>query len=318
MTTLSVFNTAGQSVGELEIKSDWLEREKGEQAVHDVVVAHLAAQRSGTASTKTRGQIRASNDKPWRQKGTGRARSGRRSSPIWTGGGVVFGPSYRSYRKKVNKKVRCLAARRAFAERIDEEAVTVLDGLSLDAPKTREIVGILDTLKVDETVLIVVDGADDNLRLAARNLPWAKVVTAATVNVYELLRYHTIVLTRDAVISFGERISSDGIAAAAEVEAEAAPAEAVEAAPAEEAVEAVPVEEAVEAAPVEEAPVDEAVEAAPEEEEEVDAPVEAEVEAPAEADAPADAEEAPAEAEAAADAAAEPAADEDGDEPKAE
>lgn len=206
MATLSVIDSAGKAVGSATLEAEWLEREKGQQAVHDTVVAYLAGQRSGTANTRNRSAVSGSGAKPWRQKGTGRARSGTRKSPIWRGGGTVFGPTPRDFSKKINKKVKRLAARRVLAERLDAEELLVLNSLSLAAPKTKSLVSILNDIGAGEDTLVIVEQLDNNLYLAARNLPWVEVVTADTVNVYQLLHHASVVLTQAALERFGNRI----------------------------------------------------------------------------------------------------------------
>src|SRR6266567_6959031 len=138
---LTIRDTKGNSQGELEVKFPLIEDGKGTQAVHDVVVAYRAAQRMGTACTKTMGEVAGSGKKPWRQKGTGRARAGSFASPLWRGGGVVFGPKPRDFRKKVSRKTRQLALRKALSERLHAGDVVVVEELNLPAPKTRELVG---------------------------------------------------------------------------------------------------------------------------------------------------------------------------------
>src|SRR5436190_14726649 len=145
---LSVKNAQGQSQGELEVKFALIENGKGTQAVHDTVVAHRANQRSGTACTKTVGDVSGSNKKPWRQKGTGRARAGSNQSPLWPGGGVVFGPKPRDFSKKVNVRTRQLALRKALSERLKAGDVVVVDDLKLATPKTKEFIGIIDALEL--------------------------------------------------------------------------------------------------------------------------------------------------------------------------
>src|SRR5262245_24276039 len=182
---LSVKNTQGKDQGELEVKFTMIEDGKGTQAVHDVVVAYQAAQRSGTASTKTAGEVAGSNKKPWRQKGTGRARAGSHQSPLWVGGGVVFGPKPRSFAKKVSKSTKQLALRKALTERLNAGDVIVVDDLKLGAPKTKEFAGVLDALDIQKTALFVMDGADRNFELATRNVPNVEVTSSAFVNTYQ-------------------------------------------------------------------------------------------------------------------------------------
>lgn len=261
MTTLPVINQAGDTVGQMEIPSTWIEQERGTQAVKDAVVAHLGAQRAGTAKTKVRSEVRATGAKPYRQKGTGRARAGRTTSPIWRGGGTVFGPIPRSFGKKVNKKVQKLALRRALGDRIAEGAIKVLDSISLEAPKTKQMVSVLSTIGSSEHALVLLAEHDSNLELASRNLPFVETLPVSYVNVYQLLRYDNVIVTRDALEELGARIAStkgeqaeDAAAAAAEPVAEAAP-EVEEAAPVEEVTEEPAAKEAAVEDVTEEPPV---------------------------------------------------------------
>src|SRR6476619_4892803 len=167
---LTVKDTHGKDQGELEVKFELVEDGKGTQAVHDVVVAFQAAQRSGTASTKTMGEVAGSGKKPWRQKGTGRARAGSFQSPLWRGGGVVFGPKPRDFGKKVSRNTRQLALRKALSERLRAGDVVVLDELKLASPKTKEFLSVLSALGLSGTTLIVGEGVDKNLTLASRNV----------------------------------------------------------------------------------------------------------------------------------------------------
>src|SRR5213593_5064564 len=168
---LSVKNIQGKDQGELEVKFQLIENGKGTQAVHDTVVAYQAAQRMGTACTKTMGEVAGSGKKPWRQKGTGRARAGSFASPLWRGGGVVFGPKPRDFTKKVNDKTRQLALRKALSERLRAGDVLLVDDLKLGSGKTRDFVGVLSALELKGTALIVAQAADKNLTLASRNIP---------------------------------------------------------------------------------------------------------------------------------------------------
>src|SRR5882672_189925 len=152
---LPIKNAQGKDQGELEVKFPLVENGKGTQAVHDTVVAYQAAQRMGTACTKNVGEVAGSNRKPWRQKGTGRARAGSFASPLWRGGGVVFGPKPRDFGKKVNDKTRQLALRKALSERLKAGDVVVVDDLKIASPKTRDFVGFLSALELKGTALIV-------------------------------------------------------------------------------------------------------------------------------------------------------------------
>src|SRR5512143_3037146 len=167
---LTIKDTKGNSQGELEVKIPLIEDGKGTQAVHDAVVAYRAAQRMGTASTKTMGEVAGTGKKPWRQKGTGRARAGSFQSPLWRGGGVVFGPKPRDFGKKVSRKTRQLALRKALSERLRAGDVVLLDDLKLESPKTKEFLGILAALELKGSALIVAQASDKNLALASRNV----------------------------------------------------------------------------------------------------------------------------------------------------
>ncbi len=205
--TLDILDSKGVRVGEYVIPETALELEKGEQAVRDAVVAFLAEQRAGTASTKTRGEVRGGGAKPFRQKGTGRARAGSSRSPIWLGGGVIFGPQPRSYAKKVNKKIAALALKRAFSERIVEGDIVVVDKFDLVDHKTKNAKAILDALKVNErSVLLSVAEFDECTVCATGNLPNVALRKSQSVNVYELLRFNKLVFTKEGLDLFIERL----------------------------------------------------------------------------------------------------------------
>ena len=195
---LSVKNSQGKDQGELEVKFAVIEDGKGTQAVHDTVVAYQAAQRSGTASTKTAGEVAGTNKKPWRQKGTGRARAGSFQSPLWVGGGVVFGPKPRSFAKKVNARTKQLALRKALSERLKAGDVVVVDDLKLESPKTKEFTGVISALDLKGTTLIVSTGVDKNLSLASRNVPNVALTTSESLNTYDVLRPSKLLFTKSA------------------------------------------------------------------------------------------------------------------------
>ena len=206
MSTLAVCDSKGASVGNMDVPADWiLPGEKGRQALHDVVVAHQAACRQGSASTKEKGEVAGSGRKPWRQKGTGRARAGYRQSPVWRGGGTVFGPKPRDYGKKVNRKVARLALRKAFSEKMEGGQVRVLDRLVLEEAKTKAFAGILKALDIQSSALFVVDKLDSNVALASRNMPRVEVIEARNVHPYQILRYSVVVITKDALTVLGQR-----------------------------------------------------------------------------------------------------------------
>jgi len=195
---LSVKDTNGNQQGELEVKFELVEGGRGTQAVHDTVVAYRANQRMGTACTKTVGEVSGSNKKPWRQKGTGRARAGSNQSPLWPGGGVVFGPRPRDYTKKVNGKTKQLALRKALTERLKAGDVQVVADLKLGSPKTKGFTAILSKLDVKGTALLVDAVIDNNVRLASRNVEGVEVTTADNVNTYQVLRPSKVLITKSA------------------------------------------------------------------------------------------------------------------------
>jgi large subunit ribosomal protein L4 len=205
---LPVINMAGQAKGDVEFADELLIKNgKGTQAVHDTVTAYMANQRLGTASTKQISEVHGSGKKPWKQKGTGRARAGSFASPLWRGGGVVFGPKPRDYTINVPKKVKALAFRKALSERLLAGDVVVVDELSLASHKTKDLAGIVAALGgKDKHTLVVTEQVDKNLKLAARNLPNVQVEPVGSVNVYELLRFEKIVTTKAALVKLGTRL----------------------------------------------------------------------------------------------------------------
>ena len=205
---LSVINMAGKAQGEVEFADELLIKNgKGSQAVHDAVVAYMANQRLGTAKTKQMGEVAGTGKKPWKQKGTGRARAGSFQSPLWRGGAVTFGPQPRDYSKKITKKTKTLAFRKALSERLLAGDVVVLDALTLSSPKTKGLVTVLDKISPQGHTLVVVENVDKNLKLASRNLPKIQVEPADSVNVYELLRFDKIVATQGALAQFQARVT---------------------------------------------------------------------------------------------------------------
>ena len=204
---IPVKSLAGKAQGDYEVKFTLVEGGRGTQAVHDAVVAYQANQRSGTACTKTVGEVAGTNKKPWRQKGTGRARAGSRRSPLWAGGGVVFGPKPRDFGKKVSKKTRQLALRKALTERLNAGEVVVLENLKLESPKTKGFTEVLEKLEIaDKTALLVASEVENNLKLATRNLRQVEVTTGDAVNTYQVLRYDRLVFSRDAFEKLEKRL----------------------------------------------------------------------------------------------------------------
>ena len=195
---ISIKNLEGKDQGELEVKFELIENGRGTQAVHDAVTAYRAAQRSGTACTKTAGEVSGSNKKPWKQKGTGRARAGSHQSPLWVGGGVTFGPKPRDFSKKISKKTRALALRKALSERLKAGDVVIVDDLTLTSPKTKAFDNIIAALDLTGTTLVVSHGENKNLMMAARNIPTVELVSADTLNTYDVLLQDKLLFTKSA------------------------------------------------------------------------------------------------------------------------
>ncbi|MBI3874746.1 MAG: 50S ribosomal protein L4 [Verrucomicrobia bacterium] len=203
---LSVKDIKGGDQGEFEVGFLLIENGKGTQAVHDTVVAYNAAQRMGTACTKTMGEVAGTGKKPWRQKGTGRARAGSFASPLWRGGGVVFGPKPRDFSKKVNAKTRQLALRKALSERLKAGDVTVVDDFKLEQPKTKAFLAAARALQLEGSLLVVIAGDDPALRLASRNVPDVELTTDELLNTYQVLRHDKLVFTRAALEQVSQRL----------------------------------------------------------------------------------------------------------------
>jgi large subunit ribosomal protein L4 len=206
---LAIKDTNGNSAGELEVKFPLVEDGRGTQAVHDVVVAYRAAQRSGTASTKTMGEVAGSGKKPWRQKGTGRARAGSFASPLWRGGGVVFGPKPRDFGKKVSRKTKQMALRKALSERLRAGDVLVLNDLKVESAKTKDFVKLLKALDLKGSALIVANTGDENLTRASRNVANVALTTSQALNTYDVLRPDKLIFTRDAFEQVEARLKTE-------------------------------------------------------------------------------------------------------------
>lgn len=199
MPKVNVYNVSGETVGELELNDEIFNIEVNEHAVYEVVKSQLASRRQGTQAVKTRAEVRGGGRKPWRQKGTGRARHGSIRSPLWVGGGVVFAPKPRSYAYKVPKKVRRLAMKSALTSKVLNEEIVILEDLSLEEPKTKEMVQILNNINAGKKALIVMDTNDINVIKSARNIPNVKTISVNTLNVYDILNYDSFIITKEAV-----------------------------------------------------------------------------------------------------------------------
>ncbi|WAH42267.1 50S ribosomal protein L4 [Alicyclobacillus fastidiosus] len=203
MPTVAVYNTAGEQVSEIQLNDKLFGAPIRSDLMHQVVLQYLAARRAGTHKVKNRSEVAGGGRKPWRQKGTGRARQGSTRSPQWKGGGVVFGPTPRSYAFSVPKKVRRLALYSALSSKVADGKVIVLDGLNIEQPKTKEMAAILNNLKLKKA-LILDSEKKQPAYLSTRNIEGVKYMDANGVNVYELLRHEHLVLTKDAVAKVEE------------------------------------------------------------------------------------------------------------------
>jgi len=202
----TVFSQAHAEVGTLDLEPGVFAEPLRRGLLADVVRMQTASRRAGTASTKEKGDVRGGGAKPWRQKGTGRARAGSNRSPLWSGGGTTFGPHPRDYGYRMSKQARRTALKSALAQKLREERLTILDKIELEEAKTKHFAAMLKNLGIDDTVLVVIDGQDDPIERSARNLPLVKVLRAGGLNVYDLLRYHQLVMTSAAVGAVTKRM----------------------------------------------------------------------------------------------------------------
>ncbi|EXX88956.1 50S ribosomal protein L4 [Paenibacillus darwinianus] len=199
MPKVAVFNVSGSQVGDIELNDTVFGIEPNVHVLHSAVLLQQAAERRGTHKTKGRSEVRGGGRKPWKQKGTGRARQGSIRAPQWVGGGTVFGPTPRSYSFKLPKKVRRLAIRSALSSKVIDNEIIVLDQLALNAPKTKEFAGYLNNLKVARKALIVTANYEDNVAKSARNIPGVKIVAADGINVLDVMLYDKLIITKEAV-----------------------------------------------------------------------------------------------------------------------
>ena len=203
MANVAVYNMEGNEVGTIELNDAVFGVEVNEHLIHLAVVSQLANKRKGTQKAKTRSEVRGGGRKPWRQKGTGHARQGSIRAPQWTGGGVVFAPTPRDYEVKMNKKERRAALKSALTSRVQDNKLVVLDELKFDEIKTKAMKNVLTNLKVDKA-LVVMPQLDQNVVLSARNIENVATATTSTINVYDVMKYSTVILTKDAVASIEE------------------------------------------------------------------------------------------------------------------
>jgi len=204
MPKVDILNMSGAKVGEIDLNDEIFGIEVSEPAMHQVIVAQLANRRQGTQSAKTRSEVSGGGKKPWRQKGTGRARQGSTRSPQWRHGGIVFAPKPRSYRQLVNKKVRRLALKSAFSVKVAENNIIVLDKLEMEEIKTKKFAEMLSKLNVSEKALVVLAEPNDNVYCSARNLPRVQMTLVNTLNVYDIMNNTKFIVTADAVSKIEE------------------------------------------------------------------------------------------------------------------
>ena len=204
MPQIDVFDRTGATVGSVELSDELFAAPVNAAVLHQVVTAQLAGRRTGTHDTKTRGEIRGGGKKPYRQKGTGRARQGTTNAPHYRGGGAVFGPHPRSYEQRLPRKMKRAALRGALTAKLGDEAIRVVDGFGLEAIKTKEFAGILGALKADGRVLVVAPAVDEKLRLSARNLPSVAVILADSLNVVDVVNADTLVIEQPALARLEE------------------------------------------------------------------------------------------------------------------
>lgn len=199
MPKVDLYDMSGKVVGDINLSDEVFGIEVNKEVVHQVVVNQLANKRQGTQSTKTKSEVRGGGIKPWRQKGTGRARHGSIRSAQWIKGGIVLGPKPRSYRYTLPKKVKRLALKSVLSSKVNENEIIVLDKLSFDTIKTKQMVEVLKNLKVEGTAVVLIADKDEKVEKSVRNIPGVKTLLANTINVYDLLKHNKLIITKDAV-----------------------------------------------------------------------------------------------------------------------
>ena len=204
MPTVATYNMAGKEVGKIELNDAVFAVEVNEAVMHQAVVRQLSNERLGTHATKTRGMVRGGGRKPWKQKGTGRARSGSTRSPLWIGGGTVFGPSPRSYYKAMPRKARRLAVKSALSEKVNNNDLIVMEELTLAAPKTKEVLNILNNFEVGDAKVLFITEGDVNVEKSARNIQGVKALASTGLNIFDLLHHDKLFITKGAVAKIEE------------------------------------------------------------------------------------------------------------------
>ncbi|MFZ7104411.1 MAG: 50S ribosomal protein L4 [Peptococcaceae bacterium] len=203
MPKVALYNTQGSQVGEVELKDEIFGIEPNESVVHEAVVLQMASLRRGTSSTKSRGEVRGGGRKPWRQKGTGRARAGTIRSPLWRGGAIVFGPKPRDFSYSIPKKKRRLALKSVLSAKVQDGELIVIDDFKFEQPKTKEMAKVLDALKAQKALVVTAE-MDENVQKSSRNIPGVTPLAAAGLNVYDILNHEKLILTKEAVLKVEE------------------------------------------------------------------------------------------------------------------
>ena len=203
MPNVALYDITGKVIGDIELSENVFGQPVNEPVLHQVVVAHLANCRQGTQSAKTRSEVSGGGKKPYRQKGTGRARQGSTRAPQWTHGGVVFAPKPRDYTQKVNAKVKRIGLKSALSSKVADSELIVFDALNIEAPKTKEMVKVLKAVEADKALIVLAD-KDEAVERAAANIPGVKTTQVGTLNTYEVLKYKKLILTKDSVAKIEE------------------------------------------------------------------------------------------------------------------
>ena len=198
MPKVALYDITGSQIDDIELRDDIFGVKVNTHVMYEAVKNYLANQRQGTQSAKTRGEVRGGGRKPWRQKGTGRARQGSTRSPQWVGGGVVFAPKPRDYSYKLPKKIKRLALKSALSSKVQDNEIIVVDSLVLDRPKTKDMLQVLSNLKAGKKTLVVIPERDENVILASRNIPGVKTAYVNTINVYDILNCDSFLITKEA------------------------------------------------------------------------------------------------------------------------
>lgn len=204
MTELSLRNIKGKEIGEVSLRDNIFNTKINKYLVHQIIKCYLARKRRGTASTKNRSEVRGGGAKPWKQKGTGRARAGTNSSPIWTGGGIVFGPAPRDYSFSFPKKMKIAALKSALSDKLENKEIIIIDKLSLEENKTKKMVEILRNLQAFKNPLIIIEKEDKGIALSVRNIKGVKVLPVSKINTYDLVSQEKIIITKKALERMGE------------------------------------------------------------------------------------------------------------------